>query len=106
MGATHIGSGNRDVVLLFKRPQNFTKLLFFLPSSCYDFILMVYGDPNLRVAERPTTSSNVPVCLALKKKVRFARKGSSRRITEQFREASSYRPMIQNAKMLKAKAKR
>uniref|UniRef100_M1DEP1 Uncharacterized protein n=1 Tax=Solanum tuberosum TaxID=4113 RepID=M1DEP1_SOLTU len=58
-----------------------------------------------RVAERPTTSPNVPVCLALKKKVKFARKGSSWGIIEQFRKASPYHPMIQNVKMLKEKAK-
>ncbi|KAG5605933.1 hypothetical protein H5410_027425, partial [Solanum commersonii] len=58
------------------------------------------------IAERPTTSPNVPVCLALKKKVKSAWKGSSQRIAEQFREASLYRPMIQNAKILTAKDKR
>ncbi|KAG5605119.1 hypothetical protein H5410_026611 [Solanum commersonii] len=62
--------------------------------------------PILRVAERLTTSPNVPMCLTLKKKVKSARKESSRRITEQFREASPYHPMIYNAKMLKVKAKR
>ncbi|WMV29921.1 hypothetical protein MTR67_023306, partial [Solanum verrucosum] len=46
------------------------------------------------------------VYLALKKKVKSARKKSSRRIAEQLREASPYRPLIQNAMMLTAKAKR
>ncbi|WMV32702.1 hypothetical protein MTR67_026087, partial [Solanum verrucosum] len=45
------------------------------------------------------------VCIALKKKVKSVRKGSSRSIAEQFHDASPYRPMIQNAKMLKAKPK-
>ncbi|KAG5585235.1 hypothetical protein H5410_045669, partial [Solanum commersonii] len=58
------------------------------------------------VAERPTTSPNVPVCLTLKKKVRPASKEISWRIAKQFREASPYCPMIQNAKMLKAKSQK
>ncbi|KAG5631567.1 hypothetical protein H5410_003284, partial [Solanum commersonii] len=58
------------------------------------------------VTESPTTSPNVPVCLAVKKKVKSVRKGSSRQIAKQFREALPYRPMIQNSKMLKEKAKR
>ncbi|KAG5630820.1 hypothetical protein H5410_002537 [Solanum commersonii] len=43
---------------------------------------------------------------ALKEKVKSAMKRSSRHVDEQFYEATLYRPMPQNARMLKAKAKR
>ncbi|KAG5600616.1 hypothetical protein H5410_031986, partial [Solanum commersonii] len=43
---------------------------------------------------------------SLEEKIKSAMKMSSWRIAEQFREASPYRPMIENAKMLKANAKR
>ncbi|WMV25754.1 hypothetical protein MTR67_019139 [Solanum verrucosum] len=46
------------------------------------------------------TSPKVLVCVVLKEKIKLAMKMRSQRVAEQFREATPYRPMIQNAKLL------
>uniref|UniRef100_M1DKA6 Uncharacterized protein n=1 Tax=Solanum tuberosum TaxID=4113 RepID=M1DKA6_SOLTU len=51
-------------------------------------------------------SPNVPVCQALKEKIKLAIERSSRRVGERFRDAMLYRPKLQNLKLLKAKVKR
>uniref|UniRef100_M1AUA2 Uncharacterized protein n=1 Tax=Solanum tuberosum TaxID=4113 RepID=M1AUA2_SOLTU len=51
-------------------------------------------------------SPNVPVCQALKEKIKSAIERGNRRVAERFRDAVPHRPKLQNLKMLKAKAKR
>ncbi|WMV25120.1 hypothetical protein MTR67_018505 [Solanum verrucosum] len=48
----------------------------------------------------------VPVCQALKEKIKSTIERSSRRVAEQFRYAVLDRPKLQNLKMLKAKEKK
>uniref|UniRef100_M1DYE3 Uncharacterized protein n=1 Tax=Solanum tuberosum TaxID=4113 RepID=M1DYE3_SOLTU len=50
-------------------------------------------------------SSKVPVCQALKVKIKSAIEKSSRRVAERFCDAVLDLPKLQNLKMLKAKAK-
>uniref|UniRef100_M1D840 Polyprotein protein n=1 Tax=Solanum tuberosum TaxID=4113 RepID=M1D840_SOLTU len=52
------------------------------------------------------TSPKVPVCQALKEKIKLVRERSTRRIAESFRDAVLDLPKLQTLRMLKAKAKR
>uniref|UniRef100_M1DPS0 Uncharacterized protein n=1 Tax=Solanum tuberosum TaxID=4113 RepID=M1DPS0_SOLTU len=52
------------------------------------------------------TSPKVPVCQALKEKVKSARKRSSRRVAKKFCDAVLDCPKLRNLKMRKAKEKR
>uniref|UniRef100_M1A2T3 Uncharacterized protein n=1 Tax=Solanum tuberosum TaxID=4113 RepID=M1A2T3_SOLTU len=51
-------------------------------------------------------SPNVPVCQALKEKIKSAIERSSRRIVEQFRDTMPYTQSYRTSRMLKVKAKR
>ncbi|WMV54947.1 hypothetical protein MTR67_048332 [Solanum verrucosum] len=51
-------------------------------------------------------SPNVPVCQALKEKIKSVIKRSSRRVVEQFRDVVPYRPKLQNLKDTEGKNKR
>uniref|UniRef100_M1DRA2 Uncharacterized protein n=1 Tax=Solanum tuberosum TaxID=4113 RepID=M1DRA2_SOLTU len=51
-------------------------------------------------------SPNVPVCQALKEKIKSEIERSSRRITDQFRDAVPYRPKLQDLKDAEGKSKK
>ncbi|WMV58962.1 hypothetical protein MTR67_052347 [Solanum verrucosum] len=51
-------------------------------------------------------SPKVPVCQAMKVKIKSVRKRSSRRVAGWFHDVVLDRPKLQNLRMLKAKAKR
>ncbi|WMV08524.1 hypothetical protein MTR67_001909 [Solanum verrucosum] len=51
-------------------------------------------------------SPNVPVCQALKEKIKSPIDRSSRRVTEQFRDTVPYRPKLQDFKDVEGKSKK
>uniref|UniRef100_M1D975 Uncharacterized protein n=1 Tax=Solanum tuberosum TaxID=4113 RepID=M1D975_SOLTU len=66
------------------------------------------GDHQVHLASRrmTITSPKVPVCQALKDKIKLARERSSQRIAKWFRDAVLDCPKLQTLRMLKAKARK